>query len=79
MLSKIGNLFIPSAEAAPFKQVFKPIMDWMMVGDAPKTITNIQKSQQKALPAPKLPFKSCLLYTSPSPRDGLLSRMPSSA
>jgi hypothetical protein len=57
MLSKIGNLFIPSAEAAPFKQVFKPIMDWMMVGDAPKTITNIQKSQQKALPAPKLPFK----------------------
>ena len=26
-------------------------------------------------PAPK----TCLLYTSPSPRDGLLSRMPSSA
>ena len=26
----------------------------------------------------KLP-KGCLLYTSPSPRDGLLSRMPSSA
>ena len=24
-------------------------------------------------------FHSCLLYTSPSPRDGLLSRMPSSA
>ena len=24
-------------------------------------------------------FMSCLLYTSPSPRDGLLSRMPSSA
>ena len=24
-------------------------------------------------------FQSCLLYTSPSPRDGLLSRMPSSA
>ena len=24
-------------------------------------------------------FGSCLLYTSPSPRDGLLSRMPSSA
>ena len=24
-------------------------------------------------------FESCLLYTSPSPRDGLLSRMPSSA
>ena len=25
------------------------------------------------------PYKGCLLYTSPSPRDGLLSRMPSSA
>ena len=25
------------------------------------------------------PYRSCLLYTSPSPRDGLLSRMPSSA
>ena len=25
------------------------------------------------------PEKTCLLYTSPSPRDGLLSRMPSSA
>ena len=26
-----------------------------------------------------LEFRTCLLYTSPSPRDGLLSRMPSSA
>ena len=26
-----------------------------------------------------VPFNICLLYTSPSPRDGLLSRMPSSA
>ena len=24
-------------------------------------------------------LRTCLLYTSPSPRDGLLSRMPSSA
>ena len=28
---------------------------------------------------PQLEPKPCLLYTSPSPRDGLLSRMPSSA
>ena len=26
-----------------------------------------------------MPLGTCLLYTSPSPRDGLLSRMPSSA
>ena len=29
--------------------------------------------------AKKSANKTCLLYTSPSPRDGLLSRMPSSA
>ena len=27
----------------------------------------------------RLDYIVCLLYTSPSPRDGLLSRMPSSA
>ena len=31
------------------------------------------------LPFPILHVDTCLLYTSPSPRDGLLSRMPSSA
>ena len=30
-------------------------------------------------PIVSLDFYTCLLYTSPSPRDGLLSRMPSSA
>ena len=29
--------------------------------------------------SPIVRFGTCLLYTSPSPRDGLLSRMPSSA
>ena len=29
--------------------------------------------------APEEKARGCLLYTSPSPRDGLLSRMPSSA
>ena len=32
-----------------------------------------KKEKQSSIP------KGCLLYTSPSPRDGLLSRMPSSA
>ena len=32
-----------------------------------------------ALARPDLKITFCLLYTSPSPRDGLLSRMPSSA
>ena len=36
-------------------------------------ITGPWKDGQKSL------IVGCLLYTSPSPRDGLLSRMPSSA
>ena len=38
-------------------------------------------SKEQTFAAPKLKSESwgCLLYTSPSPRDGLLSRMPSSA
>ena len=35
-----------------------------------------QAAQSLNTPAPA---NTCLLYTSPSPRDGLLSRMPSSA
>ena len=38
-------------------------------------IRNVRVVQAK----PASPLKSCLLYTSPSPRDATLSRMPSSA
>ena len=47
-------------------------------GSAEKTIGGwSKKKNKKPIIITKLP--SCLLYTSPSPRDGLLSRMPSSA
>ena len=36
---------------------------------------DVLRDEQRADPT----LESCLLYTSPSPRDGLLSRMPSSA
>ena len=36
---------------------------------------DVAKALLSQLPHPE----TCLLYTSPSPRDGLLSRMPSSA
>ena len=36
-------------------------------------------NNQTLLAVPLFVFMGCLLYTSPSPRDGLLSRMPSSA
>ena len=34
---------------------------------------------QYVMKKPVVSYSCCLLYTSPSPRDGLLSRMPSSA
>ena len=37
------------------------------------------RSRKLASALEKDGIKNCLLYTSPSPRDGLLSRMPSSA
>ena len=37
-----------------------------------------KKKRKKAMGGGMMDM-SCLLYTSPSPRDGLLSRMPSSA
>ena len=41
-------------------------------------LADIQTLEKRLLRAEKQ-SKTCLLYTSPSPRDGLLSRMPSSA
>ena len=39
----------------------------------------VNNAYRGELEAAGLVFSGCLLYTSPSPRDGLLSRMPSSA
>ena len=45
------------------------------------TIANVIESVQKPtlIMSHNKTLAACLLYTSPSPRDGLLSRMPSSA
>ena len=41
---------------------------------------NLGEMGRLGLPVPPgFTITTCLLYTSPSPRDGLLSRMPSSA
>ena len=45
------------------------------VGDVNQILLSLGGVIQK----PGTDFTVCLLYTSPSPRDGLLSRMPSSA
>ena len=51
-------------------------------GDYKETADKAAELVKKGFnPVPHFPARSmgCLLYTSPSPRDGLLSRMPSSA
>ena len=44
-------------------------------GDSVKVNYRVREGERERIQA----FQGCLLYTSPSPRDGLLSRMPSSA
>ena len=45
-----------------------------------KTVTTRDSARDTTVPAKGFhQINGCLLYTSPSPRDGLLSRMPSSA
>ena len=48
--------------------------DWMSNSDV--TMPDYVKTWRQTL---RDMHQTCLLYTSPSPRDGLLSRMPSSA
>ena len=48
------------------------------LGQKVEDLDEILEKGQKA-GAAKVLVENCLLYTSPSPRDGLLSRMPSSA
>ena len=48
---------------------------WLYGGDAETVRETIRNSRYGVMPR----FSTCLLYTSPSPRDATLSRMPSSA
>ena len=61
--------------------VWKPILNLILLrrpfssGEAYKEIWNNEENESPLLTI----TKACLLYTSPSPRDDELSRMPSSA
>ena len=59
----------PSAEK---KTVSVPPPPLFFHGGIEKTVENVEETVETE-------DNNCLLYTSPSPRDGLLSRMPSSA
>ena len=59
------------------EQIAKSAIEAAKAGAA---IAHIHVREEDGTPSRRLElYKDCLLYTSPSPRDGLLSRMPSSA
>ena len=55
-----------------------PKLTESIIKEAEERLT-ISKEKMNLENSNLLSDKNCLLYTSPSPRDGLLSRMPSSA
>ena len=69
-------IFVPGLRPDMFPKALSSGVDIVCVeledGIAPK---DKAEARQKALAL----FSNCLLYTSPSPRDATLSRMPSSA
>ena len=58
----------------------KTVLDILENASEPlKAYTILFDIQKKGIKSPLQVYRACLLYTSPSPRDATLSRMPSSA
>ena len=68
--------FSPPEKAAPLSESFQTVL-------APAAVTVADSGEEEECKVTKGVFRpdpaTCLLYTSPSPRDATLSRMPSSA
>ena len=63
-----------------FNKLNLPVLKKTPKGQPSTNEETLQKlAENYELPRVILEYRGCLLYTSPSPRDGLLSRMPSSA
>ena len=80
-LDKRQQIYLPLIGA--FSQANDPYeMRSQLIGANGVASLGLENSQASELPEPFIRWRTgfiCLLYTSPSPRDGLLSRMPSSA
>ena len=57
----------------------EPRLRLLLVGHVVDAEDDLVRGAVRAGALSRSSSSSCLLYTSPSPRDGLLSRMPSSA
>ena len=71
----LGHFFIFEHFNAIFEP-YRPIQNCSRFTQTSITIGTLCFCKKKVQ---NVSFYTCLLYTSPSPRDGLLSRMPSSA
>ena len=71
---KLFEWFSNPANTDKITSIFKFIADWW-----PVLLAGIMAFLPGLLGPGGMILGTCLLYTSPSPRDGLLSRMPSSA
>ena len=60
-------------------RVFDAMNDMRNLETAIKAVLKMEKHAQGTISYTVSPVHTCLLYTSPSPRDATLSRMPSSA
>ena len=81
-LENLTNLDPKEAQLWMLNQMQKMIQKMEDIYDAPELVTPSANKRQSKKPKPKPPPKPsmlCLLYTSPSPRDATLARMPSSA
>ena len=89
MLQHMRSLQPGEQEGVMFRYVFVSLLPDVVrevvtsmesLDDMAKTAGNIlQSNAASRINALSQDQEACLLYTSPSPRDGLLSRMPSSA
>ena len=81
LFERKAGLFQPASEAGPvFEQIHQIYEKMAGLSYAIGRLKAGTESELAFASAPSIAqFVVCLLYTSPSPRDGLLSRMPSSA
>ena len=72
-LLKLDQAVIKDLGKKQYQETFSAMKDFVAKGED-ESIWMLEHD-----PVFTLGTAACLLYTSPSPRDGLLSRMPSSA
>jgi len=81
----IHRIILDTMEHSDLYQTLIDLNERALVGDVDRNLmnealtTHIKEENKMLNKAIEISMSICLLYTSPSPRDGLLSRMPSSA